>query len=91
MPKKKRLDDDAEQVAVYLTPTEQLVMDVIAGRRKKRREERISPSEIVADGLWKILTEAEGVAKEKIQELLAVQIEKVQEPNNLKVFPKVEP
>ncbi|MGA7847757.1 MAG: hypothetical protein WCA13_01525 [Terriglobales bacterium] len=91
MPKKKRLDDDAEQVAVYLTPTEKLVMDVIAGRRKKRREERTSPSEIVADGLWKILTEAEGVAKEKIQELLAVQVEKVQEPNNLKVFPKSEP
>ncbi len=90
MPKKKRLDDDAEQVAVYLTPTEKLVMDVIAGRRKKRREERTSPSEIVADGLWKILTEAEGVAKEKIQELLAVQTEKVQEPNNLKVFPKGE-
>ncbi len=88
MPKKKRLDDDAEQVAVYLTPTEKLVMDVIAGRRKKRREERTSPSEIVADGLWKILTEAEGIAKEKIQELLAVQTEKVQEPNNMKVFPK---
>lgn len=90
MPKKKRLDDDAEQVAVYLTPTEKLVMDVIAGRRKKRREERTSPSEIVADGLWKILTEAEGVAKEKIQELLAVQAAKVPEPNNLKVFPKGE-
>ncbi len=91
MPKKKRLDDDAEQVAVYLTPTEKLAMDVIAGRRRKRREERTSPSEIVADGLWKILTEAEGVAKEKIQELLAVQTEKVQAPNNLKVFPKSEP
>ncbi len=88
MSKKKRLDDDAEQVAVYLTPTEKLVMDVIAGRRKKRQEERTSPSEIVADGLWKILTEEEGVAKEKIQELLAVQTEKVQDPNNLKVFPK---
>jgi hypothetical protein len=88
MARKKRLDDDAEQVAVYLTPTEKLVMDVIAGRRKKRREDRTSPSEIVADGLWKILTEAEGVAKEKIQELLAVQSEKVQDPANLKIFPK---
>jgi len=91
VPKKKRLDDDAEQVAIYLTPTEKLVMDVVAGRRKKRREERTSPSEIVADGLWKILIEEEGVAKEKIQELLAVQAENVQEPSNLKVFPKSEP
>ncbi len=88
MAKKKRLEDDAEQVAIYLTPTEKLVMDVIAGRRKKRQEERTSPSEIVADGLWKILTESEGILKEKIQELLAVHSEKVQEPDNLKIFPK---
>lgn len=72
MARKKRLDKDAEQVAVYLTPTEQLVMDVIAARRKKRNEERTSPSEIVADGLWKILTESEKVDKEKIQQLVSV-------------------
>jgi len=88
MAKKKRLEDDAEQVAIYLTPTEKLVMDVIAGRRKKRQEERTSPSEIVADGLWKILTESEGILKEKIQELLAIHSEKGQEPDNLKIFPK---
>ena len=87
MARKKRLDADAEQVGVYLTPTEKLVMDVIGARRKKRKEERTSPSEIVADGLWKILTEAEGVAKEKIQELLAVQTEKTG-PANVKIFPK---
>jgi hypothetical protein len=87
MARKKRLDPDAEQVGVYLTPTEKLVMDVIAGRRKKRKEERTSPSEIVADGLWKILLDAEGVPKEKIQELLAVQTEKA-ESDKLRVFPK---
>lgn len=88
MAKRKRLEADAEQVAVYLTPAEKLVMDVIAACRKKRNEERTSPSEIVADSLWKVLTESEGVAKEKIQELLNVQAEKTEEPNNLKVFPK---
>lgn len=88
MAKRKRLDDDAEQVAVYLTPTEKLVMDVIAGRRKKRQEERTSPSEIVADALWKVLIENEGIPKEKIQELLAVSSDKASEPNNIKVFPK---
>lgn len=87
MAKKKRLDDDAEQVAVYLTPKEKLVMDVIAGRRKKRKEDRTSPSEIVVDGLWKILVEGEGVPKEKIEDLLAVQTEAT-ESTNLKVFPK---
>jgi hypothetical protein len=88
MAKRKRLDDDAEQVAVYLTPTEKLVLDVIAGRRKKRREERTSPSEIVADALWKVLAESENIAKEKIQELLAVPSGVAEEPNNVKVFPK---
>ena len=87
MARKKRLDADAEQVGVYLTPTEKLVMVVIGARRKKRKEERTSPSEIVADGLWKILTEAEGVPKEKIQELLAVQMEN-KGPTNVKIFPK---
>jgi hypothetical protein len=88
MAKRKRLDDDAEQVAVYLTPTEKLVLEVIAGRRKKRHEERTSPSEIVADALWKVLTENENIPKEKIQELLAVPSGTAEEPSNLKVFPK---
>ena len=88
MARKKRLAADAEQVAIYLTPTEKLVMDVLAARRKKRKEERTSPSEIVADGLWKILTEAEGVPKEKIQELLAVQTENIGPAANIKIFPK---
>ncbi len=87
MARKKRLDADAEQVAVYLTPTEKLVMDVIAARRKRRKEERTSPSEVVADGLWKILTEAERVPKERILELLAVQSEN-KNPDKIKVFPK---
>jgi hypothetical protein len=88
MAKRKRLADDAEQVAVYLTPTEKLVLDVIAGRRKKRREERTSPSEIVADALWKVLTESENIAKERIQGLLAVTSVVADEPKNVKVFPK---
>ena len=92
MAKKKRLDKDAEQVAIYLTPTEQLVMDVIAARRKKRAEARTSPSEIVADGLWKILTETEGIEKGRIQTLVAV-AEQHKEADgklrdNLKPFPQ---
>lgn len=87
MARKKRLDPDAEQVAIYLTPTEKLVMDVIAARRKKRKEERTSPSEVVADGLWKILTEAEEIPKEKIQELLTIQAENTR-LGNIKILRK---
>lgn len=88
MARKRRLDKDAEQVAVYLTPTEQLVMDVIAARRKKRNEERTSPSEIVADGLWKILTESEKVDKEKIQQLVSVSATETGKVKPLKFIPK---
>ncbi len=88
MARKKRLDADAEQVGIYLTPTEKLVMDVIGARRKKRKEERTSPSEIVADALWRILTEEEKVPKEKIQELLTVQTANNIGPDNIKIFPK---
>lgn len=89
MPKRKRLDKDAEQVAIYLTPTEQLVMDVIAARRKKREEARTSPSEIVADGLWKILAENEGIDHGRIQDLVEVQKETApQDQGNVKQFPK---
>jgi len=65
-------------------------MDVIAARRKKREEERTSPSEIVADGLWKILTDLEGIGKENIQQLVAVKTEKEGQTTlgNLKSFPQ---
>jgi hypothetical protein len=88
MPRKRRLEADAEQIAIYLTPAEQLVMDVISLRRKKRQEVRTSSSEIVADGLWKILTELEGVNKAIIEELLAVQKQAAEGADNVKVFPK---
>ena len=87
MPRPRKLDPDAEQVAVYLNPTEKLVMDVIAGRRKKRGETRTSQSEVVVDGLWKILVETEGISKEKIEELLSVGSPKIAESLNVKQFP----
>jgi hypothetical protein len=88
MPRRKRLEADAEQIAIYLTPTEQLVMNVISVRRKKKEENRTSPSEIVADALWKILIEVEGVSRTAIEDLLRVQKETDQGGRNVKVFPK---
>jgi hypothetical protein len=88
MARPRKLDPDAEQVAVYLNPTEKLVMDVIAGRRKKRGEARTSQSEVVVDGLWKILTEAEGVPRAKIEELLAVTRNDTTKADNLEQFPR---
>jgi len=71
MPRRKRLSPDAEQVAVYLTPVEQLVLQTIRARRKSREVDRTSPSEVIADALWNYLEEYEGVSRVQIQALLA--------------------
>jgi hypothetical protein len=71
MPRPKRLRPDAEQVGFYLTPEEQLVLQIIRVRRKKRGDVRIGQSEIVSDALMALLETVEGVAKERIEELVA--------------------
>lgn len=70
MARRKRLSPDAEQVAVYLTPTEQLVLQTIRARRKSREEERTSTSEVVADALWVYLEEFEGISRQEVSALL---------------------
>jgi len=71
MSRTKRLRPDAEQVGFYLTPEEQLVLQIIRVRRKKRGDDRISQSEIVSDALLILLEKVEGVAKEKIEDLVS--------------------
>ena len=90
MSKRKRLDHDAEQVAIYLNTAQRVAMNLIAERRKKRGEDRTSPSEIVADSLWRMLSEAEGVSRRKIEELVATKAEGVQKSDKVKLFPKIE-
>jgi hypothetical protein len=58
----------------------------VAGKNVAKGER--ARAKLLADGLWKILTEGEGVAKEKIQALLAVQPEEEQGRDKLKIFPK---
>ena len=70
MPREKRLPSDAEQVAVYLTPVEQLVLQTIRARRKSREEERTHQSEVVADALWAYLEEFEGISRDEVSNLL---------------------
>lgn len=70
MPRTKRLHPDAEQVGFYLTPEEQLVLQIIRVRRKKRGDDRTSPSEIVSDALMTLLEKIEGVARERINQLV---------------------
>jgi hypothetical protein len=72
MPRPKRLSDDAEPVSFYLTPEEQLILQIIRVRRKKREDVRIGQSEIVADGLMLLLERVEGLTREQVDKLLEV-------------------
>jgi hypothetical protein len=84
MPRPKRLRPDAEQVGFYLTPEEQLVLQIIRVRRKKRGDERIGQSEIVSDALMTLLEKVECVARERIDDLVVDQ----RTGAKLKQFPK---
>ena len=86
MPRRKRLSPDAEQVAVYLTPAEQLVLQTVRARRKSRDEERTSPSEVIADTLWVYLEEFEGISREEVSNLLKRPPRRF--PSKIKVIPK---
>ena len=86
MPRPKRLLPDAEPVSFYLTPEEQLILQIIRVRRKKREDVRIGQSEIVADGLMVLLEKVEGLTREQVDKLLEVPATK--DGPNLKRFPK---
>jgi hypothetical protein len=88
MGRPKRLSDDAEPVRFYLTPEEQLILQIIRVRRKKRNDPRIGPSEIAADGLMLLLEKIEGLSREQIDDLLEVSANK--DGPKLKRFPKRE-
>lgn len=89
MGRKRTLPEDAEQIAVYLTPDQQLFLEVIRLRRKKRGEGRISTSEIVVDGLLRILADVEKLTAGEVEALLKVSPpERSNRRPNLTVFPK---
>lgn len=86
------LDAEAEQVALYLSPSEQVALQIIKARRKLRGEERTTTSEIVSDALWNTVTTIEGVSREQITALLASAMppKKAEEPSKVKIFPRTE-
>jgi hypothetical protein len=78
--RKKQLSDDAEKLHFSLTPEEQLVLQVIRVRRKRHNPQRSGQSQIVADGLWKLLLEEEKVPREYITRLSEVGLPDVKAP-----------
>ena len=68
--RRRTLEDKAEKVHPSLSPEEVYVLQTIRLRRKNRGHPRRDPSQIIADALWLLLTEVEGITKEEIQEMM---------------------
>jgi len=85
--RKKRVSRSARRVTVYLSPAEELSLQVIEARRRERSEGRDSPSEIVSDALWKLLVDSEGLSREQIEALLPSKSSETTQ-SNLKKFPR---
>jgi hypothetical protein len=68
--RKRRLPDDARPVTISLGGPERVILNLVEVRRQARKEDRDSPSEIVADALWHFWTQVEKMPREQIGALL---------------------
>lgn len=86
MAKPRRLPLDAEKTTFGLTPEDQVALDVVRGRRKKRGEARTTANEVIVDGLWLLLEKMEGLTRDEITRLLAVPPAQT-DSTNVRLFP----
>jgi hypothetical protein len=84
----KHLQQDARRTSISLTPAEELALDVIQKRKRAKHQGRDTPSEIVAEALWRFLEEVEGIKREQIESLLPAVRQRQQEPSNVTEFRK---
>jgi len=85
----KHVPEGAEQTTIYLVHEDQLVLEAIRLRRRKRGEARNTPSEIISEGIWKIAQD-ERISRDQIDCLLRVEEAKtitVDVPVKVKQFP----
>ncbi|MFI5107797.1 MAG: hypothetical protein ACHP78_03010 [Terriglobales bacterium] len=89
--RRKRESPEAERTTVSLTPKDQLALELIRTIRKYRNEERTTPGQILADGIWHILTSVENISLQQIEALLPPAAAAPAEKGaKIKKFPKPE-
>lgn len=66
MARKQRVSPNAKRVTVYLTTAQEHALATIEHTRRHRREIGDSPSEIVADAIWK-LAEGYDISRKEIE------------------------
>jgi hypothetical protein len=58
---------DAKPSTISLTPEVELALQAIESIRRKKGDQRDSRDEIIAEGIWNVLTEVEKIPREKIE------------------------
>ena len=66
MARQQRVSPNAKRTSIYLTTAQEHALATIEHSRRHRKEGRDSPSEIVADAIWK-LSESYGVKRQEIE------------------------
>jgi hypothetical protein len=82
MTKIKNTAKDARGTVISLAPEEELALNTIILRRRKRREKRDNRNAVVADAVWYYLTKVEKVPRQKIEELVPTPPEE-EKPSNI--------
>ncbi|HEU4417122.1 MAG TPA: hypothetical protein VFT65_20205, partial [Candidatus Angelobacter sp.] len=78
---------DAKPVSVSLTPEEELALQAIMSRRRKRGLANYSRSEVISDALWHYLTEVEKVPRDQI-DIIVPELPDDGKRSNIKPFQK---
>ena len=68
----KTVPDDADKQQFWLAPEVQAILQLIRAKRKKGGKDRTNPSDIVADGLWR-LAETEGIPRAEVEKWIAAE------------------
>lgn len=67
MTRRQHVPENARRNTFYLTPAQEYALDTIQKLRRHHNDKRDSPSEIVADAIWKWLEEEEHVKRQEIE------------------------
>jgi hypothetical protein len=65
--RRQHVPENARRNTFYLTPAQEYAIDTIQKLRRHHNDSRDSPSEIVADAIWKWLVDVEHVKRDEIE------------------------
>lgn len=86
--KTKNTPENAKPRSISLTPEEELALQLIESRRRKRGDKGDNRNAIISDALWHYLTSAEGISRETIDALMPTKPPEEHAKSNVKVFRK---